>query len=317
MKSINTNEKYKKYLPSKKFTYVILSFIGISILFFIVSTLFFGKTSFLSKKNGNELAAQKVNMNQLLQKDSDGDGLMDWEEGLWGTDPHNTKTFNDTPDAEYVKSKREALQTPGGSGLDTSSLTETDKFAQQFFASLAALKQSGQFDKNTIQNMSSALGEAIANPTLIDAYSEQDIKTNLSDTSTTQESYYLKIGSLFENYKNKGVGDELDIVGSMAVSGTNAKDPALENKLTIIANAYQEYSQKVLAISVPESLSSYHLRIVNSSNNTGIAVRNMIKISGDPIVGLSGVAQYKKYSDELVKAVGDLETVLTNNGILN
>lgn len=311
---INIDEKCKKYLPSKRFTYLILSFIGFSILFFIVSTLLFGKTSFLSKRE-SRLAAQKVSINQLLQKDSDGDGVMDWEEGLWGTNPNNTKTFNDVPDAEYIKSKRQALGTPDGSGLDNSSLTETDKFAQQFFASLAALKQSGQFDKNTIQNMSSALGESIANPLLINAYTEQNIKISSNNSADNQNRYYDEAANLFASYKKKGLGDELEIVGSIAAS--NASNPELTSKLNLIASAYQEYAQNMLSISVPDSLSSYHLRIINGSNNTGIAVKNMIKITGDPIMGLSGVAQYQKYSDELVKAVSELETMLSINGTIN
>jgi hypothetical protein len=36
----------------------------------------------------------------------------------------------------------------------------------------------------------------------------------------------------------------------------------------------------------------------------------MTKITKDPIVGLSGLSQYQKYSDDLVKAVSDLETFL-------
>ena len=60
---------------------------------------------FFNKKDESKLSTQKLTINQLLQKDSDGDGVMDWEEGLWGTDPNNTKTFEGIPDAEYIKTK--------------------------------------------------------------------------------------------------------------------------------------------------------------------------------------------------------------------
>ena len=65
-----------------------------------------------------------------------------------------------------------------------------------------------------------------------------------------------------------------------------------------------------MQMSVPQSLADYHLRIANSANNTGISVSNMEKIVNDPIIGLSGLSQYQKYSDDLVKAVTDLETFL-------
>ncbi|HPS21494.1 MAG TPA: thrombospondin type 3 repeat-containing protein [Candidatus Paceibacterota bacterium] len=309
--NLNINPKYKKYLPSKKFAYIILSFVSICIFVFIISVLLFGKSNFGSSKKEKNLITQKLTINELLQKDSDGDGVLDWEEGLWGTDPNNTRTF-DMPDAEYIRSKREILQTPGGTGLSTE-LNETDKFAQQFFASLAALKQSGQLDSTTMQNMTTALGESITNPELVNNYTLQNLKINSVDSAQTQEEYYLKAGNMFESYKEKGVGKELEIVGTLVASGINTESEA---KLNTIANAYQEYAQKMLSLSVPESLSSYHLKIINSSNNIGISVRNMNKIANDPIVGLSGVSQYQKYSEELVSAVGSMETILSINGII-
>jgi len=313
---ININEKYKKYLPSKKFTYFVLGFIGLGIFIFIISTLFFGKSSFLSKESKNKLLTQKLTINELLQKDSDGDGVMDWEEGLWGTDPNNTKTFNNMPDLEYVKSKREALQTPDGNGLDNSSLSETDKFAQQFFASIAALKQSGQIDADTIKNVSTTLGQTIVDPTIINKYTNQDIKISESDSIEKQKTYYLNIKKLFENYSKKGLGNEAEITSILASSGITAEEKIkYTNQLSQIADAYQEYAQKIIVTQVPRSLISYHLAIANSANNTGIAVRNMVKVTDDPIVGLSGLSQYQKYSEELISSVGNLETVLYNNGI--
>jgi len=314
---INIDEKYKKYLPSKKFTYLILSIIGLFVLALIISALFFGKSSFLSDKNKNKLTTQNATINDLLKLDSDSDGVADWEEGLWGTDPNKKITFDEISDAEYIKSKRDGLQTTNGIVPSSNeNLSETDKFAQQFFASLAALKQSGQFDADTIKNMSTTLGENIANPMLIDAYSEQDIKINSDDSLISQENYYLKAGNLFETYRNKGVGDELEATSAIAASGSSASSPEMVTKLNTIASAYQEYAKKMVAIAVPKSLSSYHLDIINSSNNTGIAVKNMAKITDDPIIGFSGVAQYQKYSNELIKAVEDLEAILTSSGII-
>ena len=43
-----------------------------------------------AKKNtsaGNETQDKTINLADLVQKDSDGDGIPDWEETLWGTDP--------------------------------------------------------------------------------------------------------------------------------------------------------------------------------------------------------------------------------------
>ena len=119
--------------------------------------------------------------------------------------------------------------------------------------------------------------------------------------------------SLFKSYQSVGLGDELDIVSqglaSNSASGTTGSVDQ-DSKLSTIASAYQNFAKKIMEMSVPQSLVVYHLLIANSSNNTGVSVSSMEKIIDDPIVGLSGLSQYQKYSDDLVKAVVNLETAL-------
>ena len=312
----NYNMK-KNYLPSKKFIYSILGLIILAVLFFVVSNLIAKKSHFASSNDKNSpLQTAPLTINDMLKKDSDGDGVMDWEEALWGTDVNNKVTFNGVADGDYIKQKKDALKvTNGDTGIgDTGNLTETDKFAQEFFASLTAMKQNGQVDKNTINNVSSALGQKIADPTLTDKYTNQDAKLTETDGKTEQKTYYLAIKKLFDTYSKKGIGDELGLVSGLVAS--NSTDKPTADKLNAIASAYEDYAQKIMGTSVPTSLISYHLQIANSANDTGIAVQNMIKTVDDPIVGLSGVSQYQKYSADLISAVGKLQTVLYNNGIV-
>jgi hypothetical protein len=42
----------------------------------------------------------------------------------------------------------------------------------------------------------------------------------------------------------------------------------------------------------------------------------MAKVVDDPIVGLSGLSQYQKYSNALISAVGNLKAILYNNGVI-
>lgn len=52
--------------------------------------------------------------------DSDGDGLLDWEEELWGTDKERQDTDGDgTPDGEEVASRRDPRKAGTGDSLDT------------------------------------------------------------------------------------------------------------------------------------------------------------------------------------------------------
>jgi len=307
----------KSYLPSKKFIYSIITLIIIGILFFLISSLI-SKKSHFSATNDSKIQASKLTINDLLQKDSDGDGIPDWEEALWGTDPNNKATFNGVADADYIQKKKDALKIANGNTGDQNggNLTETDKFAQEFFASLTAMKQNGQVDASTIKNVSTALGQQIADPTMTDKYTNQDAKIAESDGVDAQKTYYTTIEKLFETYTKNGIGDEVEIMSILANSDATGDKTKYSDQLTQIANAYQDYATQMIGVSVPQSLVTYHIAITNSANNTGIAVMNMTKVTNDPVVGLSGLSQYQKYSDNLVSAVGNLKTILYNNGVL-
>ncbi len=224
-------------------------------------------------------------------------------------------TFNNTPDATYIENKKKELNISESASAEEQNMTETDKFAQQFFASYMALKSSGQSDSDAINSFSNSLGQNIVNPNLIDRYSAADVKMSTTDDSASKQKYYEDVKNLFKNYQaNSGLGDELSIVsnGLAASPASGTADNADKySKLSAIGNAYEDFAKKIMDMSVPQSLADYHLRIANSANNTGISVSNLGEISSDPIVGLSGLSEYQKYSNDLVTAVGDLETFLS------
>ena len=308
---MHINKKYQKYLPSKKFIAIMFLalVIGIFIIFFTSSR----SESFATgeTKNNPALKIENQTINDLIRNDSDGDGIADWEETLWGTDKNKSQTFSDTPDALYIENRKKELNLE--QNVNVTKLTETEKFAREFFTSFTAMKASGQVDQDTINSFSNALGQKIVNPALIDRYSETDIKVNISDDGNDlaqKQKYYEEVKRLFQEYQKAGIGDELDVVNSglTAYETTSNADPY--SQLPIIADAYQNFAEKIMGISVPSELVLYHLQIANSSNNTGISVLNMRQIIRDPLVGLEGISQYQKYSEDLVKAVADLETAL-------
>ena len=305
-------EKYLKYLPSKKFILIISAGIVLAVVVFVIFFMSSSGENFITgNKSDSALKIENQTIVNLIQNDSDGDGIADWEEALWGTDKNKKITFNDMPDATYIENRKKELKIE--QSINETKLTETEKFAREFFSSYSAMKSSGQIDSDTINSFSNALGQKIVNPSLIDRYKETDIKTSTLDDLATKQKYYQDMQNLFKSYQSVGLGDELDIISkglaSNSASGTTDNTDQY-SRLSIIANAYQGFAKKIMEMNVPQSLVIYHLLVANSSNNTGMSVADMEKIIDDPIVGLSGLSQYQKYSDDLVKAVANLETAL-------
>lgn len=302
-------KKIKNILPSKKFTRIMFFSTAGAILILILFFVFSGKSVFVSKNKKNSL--DNKNVLSLIQADTDSDSIPDWEEALWGTDKNSKKTF-DIPDVIYIENKKKELRANQEGEYNINSETETDKFAKQFFSAYTALKATGEADNTTINSFSNALGQKIINPALIDSYKEEDVLTMDTDSYDDRISYYQTLQTLYETYVDAGIGDELDIVSqgllNYSASGTGSK----YEELLLIGEAYQNFAQKVMETKVPKSLIKNHLKIANAANNTGISVLNMQDIIVDPIVGLSGLSQYQKYSDDLVNAVADLDTALEN-----
>jgi len=77
-----------KYLPSKKFTLILLSIIvAIGIIYFFSTPQ---KQKIVSPKN-LEIKTSTTTQ-KILTLDSDNDGLRDWEEAIWKTDIKNPDT---------------------------------------------------------------------------------------------------------------------------------------------------------------------------------------------------------------------------------
>jgi hypothetical protein len=311
------NKKYNKYLPSKKFILIAITCLASVLFIFVIFFMQSGGENFIKgsgSKKSTALTVENQSVTNLMQQDSNGDGIPDWEKVLWGLDPNKTTTPDGTPYPVYIANKQKELEAQQGASTDEQNLTETDQFAREFFASYASMQSSGQVDSNTIDSFSNALGQKIVNPQLIDRYSTTDLQIGTSDDQTARQNYYTDIKKLFETYKSAGMGEELSIISSELTSNSTngtVNNTSQNNELSTIATAYQNFAEKIIKTSAPQSLSQYGLAIANSANNTGVSVSNMEKITSDPIVGLSGISQYEKYSNDLVTAVGNLNTALS------
>jgi hypothetical protein len=284
---------------------VILCIVVFSFVFRVVRA----KLTTRTEKKEHINNTQNKTIVDLVHTDTDGDGVFDWEEALWGLNKYKPATFDDVPDLKYIENKRKELNLVDSK--DDKTLTETDKFAREFFSTYAAIQGSEDINDQTMKNIAAALGQKIVNPQFVDKYAADDVKFVRVDNEKTKEAYYVTISDLFAKYEAQGIGDELPIINS----GLNTYDKKGEQNsfenITRIAQAYKDFASNVIDTPVPESLATYHLRIANAANNTGVSVENMAQVITDPLVGVSGVSEYDKYSNELIKAVADLEASFT------
>lgn len=304
----------KKYLPSKKILKIFVPFLIVLIIILLSLFIKKNKEKFENKTQVNKLkTVENKTILEIIKGDTDGDSILDWEETLWGTDKNKGNTFGALSDADYIKNKKKELNIIE-KNIENEELNETDKFARQFFATYVALKNSNEVDPNTLADFTNSIEQRLTNSNLEDIFTVENVITDNDNTMENKVSYYNKTKNLFEKHEKLGVGDELSILTDSYSVDDETKKETIKIKLFNIANEYKKFADSLIKIKVPSDLTEFHLKIANSANNLNISITNMAKSIDDPILGLSGTAQYEKYNKILITTVGELEEYLSKSG---
>ncbi len=281
--------------PSKKF---ILSLFVITIL---VLVIIFVPALVKKKKNAPKEEKEKttnveLTLGEVLDGDSDGDGLYDWEEALWGTNPHNPDTDDDgVSDKEQVDFLRtEVLASPNESG--TPSLE--DMIARELYATIAIVEQGGELDQADIDLIAANFTERVAGITTT-KYSQADL-TIVPRNSASHQNYGEKVLPLIEKYPLTDA--DLTPVVAIMNGGTDTAP------LVKTAQKFNTFADSLLAIEVPTDAVTVHLVMTNAIRGFAQTVERISKIEEEPLVAVKSVSDFEVVLDELINAY---QTVLT------
>lgn len=285
---------------------------------------------FLSSGNGDDF--QKAAFAAIAGKDSDGDGLKDWEEELWGTDFHNPDTDGDgTNDGDEVDAGRNPLKAGPDDELDTGTIlkkfnngnaeageqTVTGQFAKEFFADYIALRQQGQeldedsknfLINNTINSLSNKL-------TSTRQYSISDILTSEDISSAAIKQYGNEMGAIIiEHSTDKDNDNEGEVVILRRALENN--DAEELKKLDPIILVYRNILRDMLNTIVPQNASSAHLSLVNGVVAIADTIEGMRATFYDPVVALSSAAVYHENVQKLFDGFQDLDKYFKEQNIV-
>lgn len=280
------------------------------------------KSSSLTYKN-QQIEAEV--QSEKLYKDSDSDGLKDWEEQLWGTDPNNPDTNGDgIPDGEEVrmginplgkglndKLATDTIQTKVNPQIE-SDLTETDKFSRELFAKYLAAKRDGS--NVTADDYNKFLLDTIANSpegTSTQIYKEADF-TKIDETKTSLRAYGNALGKISTEKSKEFPGNELTIFDD----AINKNDPKILKTLDSPINRYKGIRDGMIAMPVPSGLAPIHTKIVNLLDIMITGIENMKYVLSDPVKALNGVSLYPNAVGYFVTAMNELHDYFINKGII-
>ena len=310
-------------MPSKKLGLLIVSVVVVLAVFYVVFNFENLKNTPVVFERGGGITDGSVD----YIKDTDGDGLADWEEALWKTDPQNPDTDGDgTPDGgggdlgrdpikkgPSDKLERNIFETPDitGSASNQQSLSETDVFMRELLLRYFALKGSGSVDNQSIEKLANSLASEISSKEILPEKTYQFVDILLSDDSnSSMRTYGESVGAIFAERSEKE--SELYIL-SQAFSGNNT---GTIEKLAQFEKEYIAMIKKLLLVKAPPALASTHLGFINEFGMIASAVGAMANTLDNPILGYMGISQYQKSLNTIKEHMEYVGSVFNNQGVI-
>lgn len=277
----------RDYLPSKNFVIRISSILIIILVIFGITKLV---TYFRNKANNNEPV--KLLVKNIIDKDGNSNDIPDWEEFLWGLNPNKDGEKN----KEFILNKRKELSSNNlNKENDSTELSDNDQLSKEFFSIIFSLEQSGALNEESIGVISEAFNQKIEPILIPDIYTDTMIKIN-KDVNKASENYLVSIGEIIEKYADKNIGDELIFI----TEGMKNGDPTAMRAVLSVAQSYKDFGADLMKISVPQNKVDIHLKLANDYYKTGVSVEGLAQVLDNPIIGMSSILNYKKYSDSVV-----------------
>jgi len=254
-------------------------------------------------KSSTALAVEKI-VKKSLEDDTDGDGLKNWEEALYKTDPENPDTDGDgMSDGAEISANRSPIVSGTGhdaSGTSTIStlptFSATDKFSQELFIKYIEAKKSGQ---EITQEFSDKLAEEI----VAKNYEGQEVLFNDNDlnvinnpTLTQIHDYGNAFGAAISTPVPKGVRNEFEILDAIITNGLTESD---KEELQILYNRYNSIHDNLAKIRVPLEMRNAHASFIRAVDTIRNSVSGMQNLNTDPIGALRKIALYEEGLNDL------------------
>ncbi len=310
-----------------KKTLIISTILGIALVF---GALYY--TTSLSKKTSvapldETLQAATIQALNEVGTDGDKDGLSDWEERLWGTDPTNPDTDGDkTSDGEETKIKRdptkagpndnvapELTNTPPSTA--TSTLFTQGSFAQAYAEIYTKLSAGETLSDSQKEELAKRLiADISGNPIL-----QERKAVTISELNLTTEAAQ----SAYEAYKQGFLAaikatspKEPENEAELLARAIQTKNKADFEKIAEIGKSHEALAKALIQLVTPSAIALTHLEVINSLYNISLADAGMARAETDPMTAIAALQRYVAGTKRLSLATSALSEEFKKAGFV-
>lgn len=298
-------------LPSNKVAVVFI------LLVLIVSGII--ASSAIQKRNRDNSQEEESNVSLTLQRntsgsivDTDGDGLLDWEEALRGTDPTNPDSDNDgTKDGDEVKAGRDP-NVPGPDDSLTAIQTKkyeeqrnfyddyvrgtlTDKVGENFIATYFENNQNVAFTDEVQEDFANSLANEAKDAVQIQQ--KYSYLNAITFTGSDKEKIH--------NYGNKFATIHLNLLTQLSTL-QNTDSNSYLNQITSV---YLQTAADMMSLEIPDQISKVHIQIANNFVTVAESLSILNNESRtDPLKSIFVIQSY----NEAAQSQAELYTTIAN-----
>jgi len=254
-------------------------------------------------------------------KDTDQDGLPDWQESLYGTDPTNPNSFRaDLSDSEAVSQglltpKPPTVPEPLGNlsveGVNPAEGSLTDALAKEFFevyflnrgAEPPSSEEVASFAEQFVRNFQEKNND-------FTSYPLSSVRVAGSGPDALR-AYAVAAEAIFDANDPRFPKNEMQYLDDAVVRN----DTAALDKLARLGAAFSKTGEELLDVPVPTEAQVAHLAIANAMKHMGTSVTNMSKMETDPVRVMLGMETYANGAAEYRAGFTMMNVVFTTAGV--
>ncbi len=300
----NIPKNYKNFLPSRNIQLIILVLICIGLGY-----LFIPKLITLIQKRG-ELPEATVPLGISLpegdpvQRDTDGDGLPDWQEVLVGLDPRSAETNPGSPDMQTYQRIKETV---GVANFEQEALTvdDTDKISLTLYDTLAS--ESTNRNGLTEVATSAAIEKELANYIQSKKDSIKPItaeQITIAENSLSNNQAYAKL--MKQYLADTPVTKNAPEVIQKYLDGTGSYE-----QVAPILDLFSRRINELKQVSVPQPILETHLEILNGVNAVYELVSSYNPATQDAASQIGTLALTQDAFINIAKSLGYLSIYLS------
>jgi hypothetical protein len=243
-------------------------------------------------------------------KDSDNDGLPDWEEALYGTDPNNPHSVNQTAtDGEavaqglvapkFANATTTTVSAKDVPGVDAKPQTITEEFSRTLFADYISKRGAKPPTPAEIEQfVVAAVGQLRAAHQVANAFNQGQVHVEGTGPDALR-TYAVDAQTAFLAHPAPAGSDMLDDL----VAGTQHSDAAALKRLGQDGVAYAAIARDLMKISVPKEAATAHLALANSLMLLSGTLTDLSVLESDPVRSMIGIENYGDQADAFTQSL--------------